>query len=208
MESEMIPKSAWPEFFTGELETTPVVVILRGLSETEAVATARKAWAAGVRLVEVTVETDSALPVLEAVARAAPDGVRLGAGTVTTPSRLTRSVDAGAGFAVAPGLDEDTVHAADELGVPLLPGVATPTEAGHAERLGVSVLKAFPAATLGADWVRALAGPYPRLRFVATGGVRANTATDYLRAGALAVGVGGSVAHDGLDELVAAARTH
>ncbi|KOX13249.1 bifunctional 4-hydroxy-2-oxoglutarate aldolase/2-dehydro-3-deoxy-phosphogluconate aldolase [Nocardiopsis sp. NRRL B-16309] len=179
------------------------MLILRGASPDDAVAAARNAWSAGVRLVEVTLEGESGLPALEAVVHAAEGRVPVGAGTLTTPERLRRAVDAGARFGVAPGLDPDTVAAAERLGVPFLPGVATPTEVGQALRLGVTAVKAFPASILGPAWISALAGPFPELRVVATGGVDAPSAPDYLRAGALGLGVGRSLASDGaLAELV------
>lgn len=201
------PIDTWPDFFATHLATVPLVVILRGLPPEEALATARTAWAAGVRLVEVTVEGEHGLAGVAALAQAAPAGVPVGAGTVTTPQRLFQAVEAGADFGVAPGLDPDTIQAADQRGVPFLPGVATPTEAGHALRLGVSTIKAFPASVLGPEWVKALSGPFPELRVVTTGGVTASTAPDFLAAGAHGVGVGQAAASaEALPPLVEAVR--
>lgn len=187
----------WSSFFASQFQPVPLVVILRGLSPKDAVSTARQAWDCGVRLVEVTMESERGLPALEAVVRAAPHGLPVGAGTVTTPARLARAVAAGARFGVAPGFDTDTVLAAEQADVPFLPGIATPTEAGQALRLGISTVKAFPASALGPEWVRALAGPFPSLQVVATGGITATTAPAYLQAGAIAVGVGSSLLADG-----------
>lgn len=184
-------------FFADALRRAPVMAILRGMSPDDAVAAATAAWDTGVGLVEVTIETEAALPALAAVVRAAPQDVPVGAGTVTTPDRLAAAVDAGACFGVAPGLDADTVRAARERDIPFLPGVATPSEVGHALRLGISTVKVFPAATLGPAWLRAMAGPFPGLEMVATGGVTAATAPDFLKAGAVAVGVGGAVTPGG-----------
>lgn len=184
-------------FFADALRRAPIMAILRGMPPDDAVTAATAAWDAGVGLVEVTIETEDALPVLAAVVRAAPQGIPVGAGTVTTPDRLAAAVEAGASFGVAPGLDADTVFAARERDIPFLPGVATPTEVGQALRLGISTVKVFPAATLGPTWLRAMAGPFPGLGMVATGGVTAATAPEYLKAGALAVGVGGSVTPGG-----------
>lgn len=192
----------WPRFFDEHLAGVPVVVILRGLEPEEAAATARTAWNCGVNLVEVTIESERGLPALAAVRDAAADGTVVGAGTVTTPELLDQAADAGAGFGVAPGLDSDTVLRAEERGIPFLPGVATPTEAGQALRLGLTTVKAFPANALGPSWIRALAGPYPQLRMIPTGGIRADTAADYLHAGALAVGMGSSVSAADLGDLV------
>ncbi|WP_116247981.1 bifunctional 4-hydroxy-2-oxoglutarate aldolase/2-dehydro-3-deoxy-phosphogluconate aldolase [Nocardiopsis sp. FIRDI 009] len=197
------PTTGWADYFADGLSPVPLMLILRGASPDDAVAAAREAWRVGVRLVEVTLESESGPPALEAVVRAAEGRFDVGAGTLTTPDRLRRAVDAGAGFGVAPGLDADTVAEAVRLGVPFLPGVATPTEVGQAVRLGVTAVKAFPADLLGPGWVSALRGPFPELRVVATGGVDAASAPEYVRAGALGVGVGRSLAaRGGLAELV------
>ncbi|SNR49215.1 2-keto-3-deoxy-phosphogluconate aldolase [Haloechinothrix alba] len=201
------PVPDWTGFFAGHLDPVPLVVILRGLSERDAVAAAHEAWDAGVRLVEVTLESEGGPGVLDAVVRAAPEGLPVGAGTVTTPERLDTAAEAGARFAVAPGLDPDTVAAAGHRGMPFLPGIATPTEAGQALRLGVATVKAFPASTLGPDWVRALAGPFPELRVLVTGGVTIDTAPAFLRAGAAGIGVGGAFTGGGLAGLVRTVRT-
>lgn len=195
----------WAEFFTSGLTDPPVMVIIRGVSPDEAVANAEKAWAAGVRLVEVTVENENGLHALEAVVRAASGRHTVGAGTVTTPQRLDAAVAVGARFGVAPDLNTETVHAAEHAGVPFLPGVATPTEAGQALRLGLTTVKVFPASSLGAPWVSALCAPYPELRVVATGGISPANAGSFLEAGALGLGVGQSATAGGhLDDIVRA----
>lgn len=194
-EESSIPR--WAAFFSAHLTNVPLVVILRTVSPKEAVTAARAAWAAGVDLVEVTVEREAGLAALEAVISVAPQDRPVGAGTLTTPGRLHQANDLGARFGVAPGLDTDTVAAADERKMPFLPGVATPTEAGRALRLGISVVKAFPASSLGPDWIRALAGPYPGLRVVATGGITAHSAAEFLRAGVIGVGIGRSITEGG-----------
>jgi 2-dehydro-3-deoxyphosphogluconate aldolase/(4S)-4-hydroxy-2-oxoglutarate aldolase len=188
----------WADFFHDGLSPVPLMLILRGAAPDDAVHAARAAWRAGVRLVEVTQESAGGLPSLEAVVRASEGRFPVGAGTLTTPERLRRAVDAGARFGVAPDLDTETVAEADRLGVPFLPGVATPTEVGRALRLGITTVKAFPASVLGGPaWVSALGAPFPELRVVATGGVDAKSAPEYLRAGALGVGLGRSLASGG-----------
>lgn len=189
------------DFFSTELHDVPIVLILRGLSTQDSVTAAETAWAAGIRLVEVTIETDAGLPSLEAVAHAAPEGIAVGAGTVTSPDRLRIAADAGARFGVAPGLDEDTVLAAVQRGMPFLPGIATATEAGRATRLGVGTAKVFPASVLGPQWIRALTGPFPDLRMLPTGGVTVSSARDYLDAGAIGVGMGSALTSGGPAEL-------
>ncbi|WP_017606160.1 bifunctional 4-hydroxy-2-oxoglutarate aldolase/2-dehydro-3-deoxy-phosphogluconate aldolase [Nocardiopsis alkaliphila] len=191
------PISGWADFFNKGLSRVPLMLILRGATPDEAVAAARAAWNAGVELVEVTQESGSDPATLEAVVRAAEGRFAVGAGTMTTPERLRRAVEAGARFGVAPGLDTDTVAEAVRSGIPFLPAVATPTEVGKAVRLGITTVKAFPANVLGPSWISALTGPFPEVRAVATGGVDATNASEFLGAGALGVGVGRSLARDG-----------
>ncbi|MET8373427.1 bifunctional 4-hydroxy-2-oxoglutarate aldolase/2-dehydro-3-deoxy-phosphogluconate aldolase, partial [Micromonospora profundi] len=100
---------------------------------------------------------------------------------------------AGAAFTVAPGLDLAIADAAAARGLPHLPGVATPTEAQQALRHGLTWLKAFPAISLGPAWFKAMAGPLPQLRFVATGGLDAGNAAQFLNAGVRVAAVGSAL---------------
>jgi 2-dehydro-3-deoxyphosphogluconate aldolase/(4S)-4-hydroxy-2-oxoglutarate aldolase len=116
----------------------------------------------------------------------------VGAGTVLTPDQVDVAVEAGAEFVVSPGLDESVVRRCSELGVLAIPGVATPTEVTAALALGITVAKLFPAAQLGGPpAVRALAGPFPQMRFLPTGGIGADTAPRYLEQPTV-LAVGGS----------------
>lgn len=190
------------DFFVEHLGEVPVLAILRGLDPDAAVQAARTAWDSGVPLVEVTLERPEGADALQAVVDAAPAGIPVGAGTLTTPERLDVALRLGARFGVAPGLDQETVRAAQMHRMPFLPGVATPTEAGQALRLGVTTVKAFPASSLGPSWIRALAGPFPEIRVVATGGVTPETAAQFLDVGALGVGLGSALGGSGLRDLV------
>ncbi|BBC31900.1 Keto-deoxy-phosphogluconate aldolase [Streptomyces graminofaciens] len=146
--------------------------------------------AGGARCAEVTFRTPDAEQVLKAMA--AHGGLTVGAGTVLTPEQAERAVAAGARFVVSPGFDGDVVAKCRELGVPVVPGVATATELMRALRAGVDTVKLFPAEPLGGlRTLRALAAPFPQARFVPTGGIGADRLTDYLAEPAV-VAVGGS----------------
>ncbi|MFD6692605.1 bifunctional 4-hydroxy-2-oxoglutarate aldolase/2-dehydro-3-deoxy-phosphogluconate aldolase [Micromonospora aurantiaca (nom. illeg.)] len=171
-----------------------VMVILRDLPPGETVRLAELAWDLGIDVVEVPIRTPEAVPALHAAVTAGLRRGRIvGAGTVRTPAQVHDAVAAGAAFTVAPGLDLAVADAAAGLGVPHLPGVATPTEAQRALDHGLVWLKAFPAVSLGPAWFRAVAGPLPEARFVATGGVDAGNAGDFLAAGARVVAVGSAL---------------
>lgn len=144
----------------------------------------------GLPVAEVTLRTPAALASIERLAR--DPQLLVGAGTVTRAEQVDRAIDAGAGFVVCPGLSASVVRRARELGVPCVPGVATPTELMAAVELGCASLKLFPAAELGGPaMVRALAGPFPDVRFVPTGGIGPAEATAYLALPSV-LAVGGS----------------
>lgn len=118
----------------------------------------------------------------------------MGAGTVTTVEQLSAVREIGAEFTVAPGLHPEVVAASRRAGLPHLPGVATSTEIAAALAQGCSWLKAFPARQLGPGWITAQLAPFPLVRFVATGGIDAGNAADFLAAGCRGVAVGSALA--------------
>ncbi len=133
----------------------------------------------GIACIEITFRTEAAAA---ALARAAEvGGMLVGAGTVLTAEQARAAAGAGAAFAVAPGTDDHVVAAAADLGLPFFPGVATPSELGHALRLGRTTVKVFPASTLGGpDFLRAVSATFPQARFIPTGGVDADSLASYL----------------------------
>lgn len=135
--------------------------------------------AGGLPVLEVTLRNDYGLA---AIARIAARGdVLVGAGTVLTREQLGRALDNGAAFVVAPGLDEDVVEAALEAGVPVLPGVMTPSDVQRGIRLGLTRLKLFPAAVAGGlALIDALAPVFPEVRFMPSGGVNTGNLREYL----------------------------
>lgn len=182
------------EWFETAFRGQRMLAILRGLDPGKTVEATRRAWDAGVTWVEVPIQDAGGLDSLAAAAEAAREqGRRVGAGTVTTPERVRQAAAAGACFAVAPGLDTETAEASLDAGLPYLPGVATPSEVQAAGRIGLRWLKVFPASVLGPGWIRAMRGPFPLARFVATGGVDADNAREYLDAGASVLGIGSAL---------------
>ncbi|WP_030948703.1 bifunctional 4-hydroxy-2-oxoglutarate aldolase/2-dehydro-3-deoxy-phosphogluconate aldolase [Streptomyces sp. NRRL S-646] len=146
--------------------------------------------AGGARCAEVTFRTPGAEQVLKTMA--AHGGLVVGAGTVLTPEQVERAVAAGARFVVSPGFDEEVVAKCGELGVPVVPGIASATELMRALKSGLDTVKLFPAEPLGGlRTLRALAAPFPRVRFVPTGGIDAYRMAAYLADPAV-LAVGGS----------------
>ncbi|WP_017569783.1 bifunctional 4-hydroxy-2-oxoglutarate aldolase/2-dehydro-3-deoxy-phosphogluconate aldolase [Nocardiopsis halotolerans] len=172
-----------------------VLAILRGMPVDTTVELATRAWDLGVTAVEVPARDPDGLEALRATARAGADrGHPVGAGTVISPGQVRAVAAAGAAFTVAPGFDAEVMAASEAAGMPHLPGVATPTDVQGVVRAGGHWVKAFPATSLGTAWFRALRGPFPELRVVATGGMDAHNAREYLGAGARMVAVGTALA--------------
>lgn len=142
----------------------------------------------GLPSAEVTLRTPSALDAIRALAKL--PGFLVGAGTVVEPAQVELAVEAGARYVVSPGFSKRVSRECSVLGVPLIPGVVTATEIQMAVEAGHSVVKFFPAAAAGgAAMVRALAAPFPHVRFIPTGGVDASSLPEYLRlSSVLAVG--------------------
>ena len=185
-----------------------VMAILRNLAPAQTVQLAERAWNLGIDVVEVPVQTPDAMPSLRAAISAARErDRRLGAGTVTTVDQVRAVAAVGAAFTVAPGFDPAVLAASHNAGMPHLPGVATPSEVQLALTHGIGWVKVFPASVLGPGWFTAMRAPFPQLRMVATGGIDARNALDYLAAGACVVAVGSALADpeqlDRLAEIVA-----
>ncbi|APC35087.1 bifunctional 4-hydroxy-2-oxoglutarate aldolase/2-dehydro-3-deoxy-phosphogluconate aldolase [Nocardiopsis dassonvillei] len=172
-----------------------VLAILRGMPVDTTVELAERAWDLGVTAVEVPARDAQGLEALRATVRAGAErGHPVGAGTVITPEQVRDVAGAGAAFTVAPGFDAEVMAASEAAGMPHLPGVATPSDIQGVIRAGGRWVKAFPATSLGAAWFRAMHGPFPELRIVATGGMDARNAREYLDAGARMVAVGSALA--------------
>jgi 2-dehydro-3-deoxyphosphogluconate aldolase / (4S)-4-hydroxy-2-oxoglutarate aldolase len=199
-----LDSSACEQYFTGLFEGQAVMAILRGMEPVTTVALCEQAWRAGISVAEVTIERAAAEPSLRAaVERGSRLGRPVGAGSVTSSRQVETALAAGAGFTVAPGFDEEVAEASLKVGLPHLPGVTTPTEIQHAVRCGFRWLKLFPARELGPGWIRAMLGPFPDVRIVATGGISASDAAEFLAAGARVVAIGGNIRQPGAMEALA-----
>jgi 2-dehydro-3-deoxyphosphogluconate aldolase/(4S)-4-hydroxy-2-oxoglutarate aldolase len=177
------------------LTESGVVAIARHLDPGAVADVADALVAGGVGALELTLNEPeaSALAAIEAAARhVATNGVpiAIGAGTVLSTAAAQRALAGGATFLVAPHLDAAVVAWAAERGVPMLPGAATPTEVLAAWQAGAAAVKVFPASVLGPAFLRELRGPFPDIPLQPTGGITVESAGDFIRAGAIAVGLG------------------
>jgi 2-dehydro-3-deoxyphosphogluconate aldolase/(4S)-4-hydroxy-2-oxoglutarate aldolase len=189
------PDGTGPDAFENRLRDAEIIAILRGLTPDATTSLALELQSLGVRFVEVTIQDDQGVQALrQTVSEWQPGPSMIGAGSIISTSLAGQAIDDGAEFLVSPGLSSEVISIARRNAVPILPGVATPSEVQTAAELGLTAVKLFPAAQLGGPaYLRALAGPFPSMRFVPTGGVDFQNAPTYLTAGALAVGIGGQL---------------
>jgi len=175
------------------LRAATVVAVLRAPSAEAGIRATDALMAGGVTGIEITYSTPDAAAVIREIRRRHGDAVHLGAGTVLEPRQAREAVDAGAEFLVSPGTDAELAGAMLGTGVTVLSGALSPSEVMTALRLGVHVVKLFPASLGGPAYLKALRGPFPQVDFVPTGGVNAANLAEWLAAGAVAVGAGGEL---------------
>ena len=166
----------------------PVVVLE---DAAQAVPTAKALLKGGINAMEITFRTAAAKESIARVAREVPEMI-VGAGTVINVEQLHDAVNAGAKFIVSPGSDADVIAEAAKLGVAMIPGVVTPSEIILGLKLGVTVVKFFPAESYGGlKTIKALCGPFPQIRIIPTGGINQANVADYFKNPKI-VAVGGS----------------
>lgn len=148
----------------------------------------------GVRVAEVTLTTPNALRVVQTIANALSDRVIIGTGSVLDAEAVRQSAEAGAKFIVSPICKQEVIEASHDLGLPCMPGALTPSEVQSAWELGGDIIKVFPAHRLGGPaYIRELLAPLPHLKLMPTGGVKLESAGEWIAAGVVCLGVGTSI---------------
>ena len=159
---------------------SPVIPVLTIQQLEHAVPLAQALVRGGLSVLEVTLRTACALDAIRAMRAAVPDAI-VGAGTLTRARDFSDCAAAGAQFGVSPGLNKEIHQASLDAGLPLLPGVMTPTDIINAMEMGYEIVKLFPAQQAGGvSMLQALGGPFPTLKFCPTGGITAETAPNFL----------------------------
>lgn len=162
------------------LRLTPVVPVVTLDDPDSALPLAECLLDAGVRMIELTLRTDAALPAIERIARELP-AMTVAVGTVTTADQLRSVQRAGARMAISPGNSAELMQAAQDCALPYLPGVATATELMAGLAAGLTHFKLFPASLVGGiAWLQAIGGPFPQARFCPTGGIARHDVAEYL----------------------------
>jgi 2-dehydro-3-deoxyphosphogluconate aldolase/(4S)-4-hydroxy-2-oxoglutarate aldolase len=172
---------------------TGIVAIIRAPSSEQLTGVARALFEGGIDVIEVTFTVPNALEILAAVKKDLGGKVLLGAGTVLDTETARAALLAGAEFLVSPSLNPDVIRLCNRYDKVIMPGAFTPTEILAAWEAGADIVKVFPSDAVGPSYLKALKGPFPQIRLMPTGGVNLKTLGDFIRAGASAIGVGGSL---------------
>ena len=175
------------------IRETGVIAILRAKRADQLLAAAEAIRTGGVRVIEVTMTTPGALGVIETAAGRYGDEILFGAGSVLDAETARAAILAGAGFIVAPTMRLETISLCNRYSIPVLPGCYTPTEMLTAWEAGADMIKLFPADVGGPNLIKAIRAPLPQLEIVPVGGVNLDTAAEFIRQGAAALGVGDSL---------------
>lgn len=176
-----------------ELRNSKIVAVIRGARPDQILPIAHALQAGGVRAFEITVETPKVCALIEKVKEEFGNEVIVGAGTVLDPETARSVIMSGAEFIFSPTVNIETIKMAKRYGVLSIPGAFTPTEILTAYEHGGDIIKVFPADVLGVPYFKSLQGPLPHIPLMPTGGINAENILDYIRAGAVAAGVGGSL---------------
>jgi 2-dehydro-3-deoxyphosphogluconate aldolase/(4S)-4-hydroxy-2-oxoglutarate aldolase len=178
---------------TAAIEAAGVVAVIRMKDPDKVRAVVDAIAEGGVRAIEVTMTVPGALGLIAALAPKMPSGFLFGAGTVLDGVTATQVIDAGAQFIVSPVFRRSLIIACHERGVPVTPGCFTPTEILEAWDAGADIVKVFPATALGPGYIKDVRAPLPQVKLMPTGGVTVDNAGEWIKAGAVAVGVGSAL---------------
>lgn len=177
------------------IEETGMIAIVRGVAPESILSLADALYEGGIRVIEVTCNTTRHLESICALKQALGDKMWVGAGTVLNPVMAQLVLDAGADFVLSPDFNPEVVRMVHEKQRLMIPAVMTPSEILQACRLGVDLLKLFPANSLGVNYLKEVRGPLDELSLIPVGGITLENTREFASAGAFAVGVGSALAN-------------
>jgi 2-dehydro-3-deoxyphosphogluconate aldolase / (4S)-4-hydroxy-2-oxoglutarate aldolase len=178
----------------GKVIESGLVAIVRTNSSDQALRIAEACARGGAAAIEITFTVPGAPAVIEALAKEYASGaILIGAGTVLDPETARIAILAGAQYIVSPSVSPETARLCNRYQIPYMPGASTMREIVDAMECGADIVKLFPGETLGPAFVKAVKGPLPQASLMPTGGVAVDNVAEWIKAGAVAVGVGGSL---------------
>ncbi len=171
-----------------------VVAVIRAESKEKAEDLIEAVKNGGIKLIEITMTVPGAVDMINSLSeKYKNEDLIIGAGTVLDPETARACILAGAKYIVSPNVNADTIKLCNRYAVPVMPGIMTVKEAVEALELGVDILKVFPGSAFGPSIIKAFKGPLPQANFMPTGGVSVDNTIDWIKAGAVAVGIGGEL---------------
>jgi 2-dehydro-3-deoxyphosphogluconate aldolase/(4S)-4-hydroxy-2-oxoglutarate aldolase len=174
-----------------KISTHKIIVILRGANPADVLKIAEALYAGGIRILEITMNSDQPLAVIEQLMGTMGDKMLIGAGTVLDIADAQNAIAAGASFILSPIVDPEVIRAAKNLGAVVIPGAYTPTEIVHAYKSGGDIIKVFPATSPA--YIKNILGPLPHIPLLPTGGINLENIAAYQQAGAVGFGIGSSL---------------
>lgn len=175
------------------LKNNEICAIMRNVPTEKAVAYAKACYEGGVRMFEVAMNTPEGAKQIAMLRKEFGDETYVGAGTVINMERCKAAEEAGAQFFLTPNVAEITLKYCKERGIPLLPGVLTPTDVGICLDYGYNIMKLFPAGDMPMSYIKSLKGPFDGTEYVAVGGVKLENIADFMKAGFVGVGIGSNL---------------
>lgn len=168
----------------------PIIGIMRNIPADKISAVASVFADEGLTNLEITLNSPNAIELITKLSARFKGQINIGAGTVCTSIELDRALSAGAVFIVTPIVNEEIIQKCVLKGIPVFPGAYTPTEIYRANTFGASMVKVFPASTLGPRYIKELLGPFPNIKLLPTGGISLENMDDFMKAGAKGIGIG------------------
>ncbi|MCD8873097.1 bifunctional 4-hydroxy-2-oxoglutarate aldolase/2-dehydro-3-deoxy-phosphogluconate aldolase [Mammaliicoccus sciuri] len=175
------------------IKETKLIAILRNAKPNDILPIVETLYKAGIRAIEVTMNSPKALESIELISNEMKDKVVVGAGTVLDAESARLAILSGATFILSPTVDKDTIRMSKKYGAVSIPGAMTPTEILEAYEYGGDIIKVFPTTSLGPEYIKDLQGPLPHIPLLPTGGVSIDNVTDFIEAGAVGVGLGSAL---------------
>ncbi|GGI00434.1 bifunctional 4-hydroxy-2-oxoglutarate aldolase/2-dehydro-3-deoxy-phosphogluconate aldolase [Mammaliicoccus vitulinus] len=175
------------------IKETKLIAILRNAKPDDVLPIVRTLYKAGVRAIEVTMNSPKALESIDLIANEMKGKVVVGAGTVLDAESARLAILSGATFILSPTVNKETIRMTKKYGVVSIPGALTPTEILEAYEYGGDIIKVFPTTTMGPSYIKDLQGPLPHIPLLPTGGVDLNNVADFIKAGAVGVGLGSAL---------------
>ena len=182
-----------------EIIKKKIIIIIRGVERERLIPLAEALYKGGIRFVEITYCADGSISDevtadnIRLLCEAFEGRMTIGAGTVLTKEQVKLTSEAGGKFIISPDTNEEVIKETVKQGLVSIPGALTPTEAQSAHKYGADFIKLFPVSNFGHSYVKALSAPLSHLKFLAVGGVNEKNIADFLKAGAVGVGIGGNI---------------